>query len=187
MQGKGIIKVLLVLLIFVSLLQTAYIFPTRKVEKDAALFAAERVTDLPDGIEKTATARSLVSGYLDSMSSETIFRIPLLADFSYDDLKKRNLALGLDLKGGQSVVLQVDMRDLMLELSNGSKDPTFLEALDKAELALQSSQSDFVTLFASEFQKIAEDKKLSKIFLRNPILREKINAQSSDGEVVPGT
>ncbi len=184
MQGKGIIKVLLVLLILVSLLQVAYIFPTQKVEKNAQVFASARVADMPDGIEKIEKQRSLVSSYLDSMSSEVVFRFPLFKDFTYDELKKQNLALGLDLKGGQSVVLQVNMRDLLLELSNHSKDPTFIEALDKAQESLRNSQSDYVTLFAAEFQKIADGKKLSRIFLRNPVLREKINAQSSDGEVV---
>jgi SecD/SecF fusion protein len=184
MQGKGFIKLLLVLLILVSLLQSLYIFPTRKVENRAEAAAELAVRDMPDGIEKIQLKREMISGYLDSMSSETVFSIPLLKDFSYDDLKQQQLALGLDLKGGQSVVLQVDMKDLVMELSNGSKDPTFLEALDKAETALRNSQSDFITLFATEFQKIADGKRLSRIFLRNQALREKIDVQSSDGEVV---
>ncbi|MCL4117532.1 UNVERIFIED_CONTAM: hypothetical protein GTU68_008007 [Idotea baltica] len=80
------------------------------------------------------------------------------------------------------------MKDLVKELSsNGnaqSKDPSLLQALDNAEEALKSSQSDFVTLFAAEYQKIAPDKPLAKIFARNPQLKENINVQSSNGEVV---
>ena len=104
MQGKGFIKLLLVLLIIVSLLQCAYIIPTNRVENKADSYAQSLVSSMPDGIEKIEKKRQLVSNYLDSMSSETIFSIPLLKDYTYDELKKQQLALGLDLKGGMSVV-----------------------------------------------------------------------------------
>ena len=185
MQGKGFIKLLLVLLVIVSLLQCAYILPTSRVESKADNYAESLVSNLDDGVEKIEKKRQIVSNYLDSMSSETIFSIPLLKDYTYDELKKQQLALGLDLKGGQSVTLQVNTKDLISELANHSKDPTFTEALDKAEIALRSSQSDFVSLFGAEFQKIANGKKLSRFFLSNPAIREKgIDTQSSDGDVI---
>lgn len=184
MQGKGLIKVLFVLLLGVTILQCAYILPTRRVEADAAKMAEQLYGHIANEEEAIALKRQAKSNYLDSMSSEKIFSIPLLKSFTYDELKKQQLHLGLDLRGGQSVVLQVNMRDLMLELSNRSKDNTFLEALDKAQEALRNSQLDFVSLFADEFEKIAGGKKLAKIFLRNPSLREDINAQSSNGEVI---
>lgn len=185
MQGKGFIKLLLVLLVIVSLLQCAYIIPTSRVENRAENYAESLVSGMPDGIQKIEQKRQFVSNYLDSMSSETIFSIPLLKDYTYDELKKQQLALGLDLKGGQSVTLQVKTKDLISELANKSKDPTFNQALDNAEVALKSSQSDFVTLFGSEFQKIANGKKLSRFFLSNAAIREKgIDTQSSDGEVI---
>ncbi len=184
MQGKGFIKLLLVLLILVSLLQCAYILPTNRVENRAEAYATSLVSGMPDGIEKTSKKRQIISNYLDSMSSETIFSIPLLKDFTYDELKKRQLALGLDLKGGQSVVLQVKTKDLVSDLANNSKDPTFNQALDNAELALRNSSSDFVTLFVSEFRKIADGKKLARFFISNPSIREKgIDTQSTDGDV----
>lgn len=176
---------MLVLLVFVSLLQFAYIIPTSKVENNAERYAESVVSDMPDGIERIEKKRQIVSNFLDSMSSETIFSIPLLKDYTYDELKNQQLALGLDLKGGQSVTLQVNTKDLIAELANNSKDPTFNQALDQAQEALKSSQSDFVSLFGAEFQKIADGKKLSRFFLSNPSIREKgIDTQSSDGEVV---
>ena len=184
MQGKGLIKVLFVMLVVVTVLQCAYILPTRRVEAEAADIAEQMYGDVQNEEEAVALKRQAVSNYLDSMSSEKIFNIPLLKSFTYDELKKQQLHLGLDLRGGQSVVLQVNMKDLMLELSNRSKDNTFLEALDQAEAALSSSQLDFVSLFADEFQKIGEGKRLSKIFLRNASLREDINSQSSNGDVI---
>jgi len=168
MQGKGFVKLLLVILILLSLLQVAYIIPTNRVEKKADKIAQEHV-----------------SKYLDSMSSVTIFSIPLLSDFTYNDLKKKQLALGLDLKGGQSVVLQVDTKKLISDLANNSQDPTFLTALDNAQAALASSQSDFVGLLGSEWQKVAGEKKLGRFFISNASLREAgLNTQSGDGEVI---
>jgi len=184
MQGKGFVKVLFVLLVIVTVLQCAYILPTRSVEADANAYAESLYGNVQNEEEAIGLKRQAVSNYLDSMSSEEVFSIPLLKTFTYDELKKQQLHLGLDLRGGQSVVLQVNMKDLLLELSNKSKDPSFLEALENAEAALTSSQLDYVSLFANEFQEVGGDKRLSKIFLRNASLREDINSQSSNGEVV---
>ena len=185
MQGKGFVKLLLVVLILLSLLQVAYIIPTNRVENKAEKIAQSKVSHMPDGIEKIAKQRALVSEHLDSMSSETIFSIPWLSDFTYNDLKKKQLALGLDLKGGMSVVLQVDTKKLVSDLANESQDPTFNLALDNAEEALKNSQSDFVGLLGSEWQKVAGDKKLGRFFISNASLREAgLNTQSSDGEVI---
>ena len=82
MQGKGFVKLLLVILILLSLLQVAYIIPTNRVEKKAEKIAQTKVSAMPDGIEKISKKRQIVSEYLDSMSSETIFSIPLLSDFT---------------------------------------------------------------------------------------------------------
>ena len=185
MQGRGFIKVLLVLLLLVSLLQCAYILPTNRVEKNADAHALAVTEGMPEGSIATIEAkRAARSSYLDSMSSEVIFRLPLLKEYTYDDLKKQQLALGLDLKGGLSVTLQVKMKELVAELANNSKDPTFNQALENAQAAMVSSQSDFVSLFGREFNKIADGKKLSKIFLRNASLRDKIDTQSDNGEVI---
>jgi SecD/SecF fusion protein len=183
MQGKGLIKVLLFLLIAVTLLQILYVLPTRKVERDADLYAqqvASKVAEA-DRYEVTKTARY---NYLDSMSGEEIFSIPLLSNLTYDDLKKRQLALGLDLKGGMSSVLQVDLKEMLVNLSGDSRDEEFKQALNDAEAAQASSQSDYISLFAQQMQRINPDKKLSKIFMRDQGLREIINADTPNGEVV---
>ena len=183
MQGKGLIKALFVLLVIVTVLQCSYILPTRTVERNAQEHAERLYGDITNEEEAITLKRQAVSNYLDSMSTEEVFSIPLIKDFTYDDLKKQQLQLGLDLKGGYSVVLQVNMRDLLVELSGKSKDPSFLEALDNADIALTNSQLDYVSLFGDAFAEVGGDKKLSKIFLRNASLREDINAQMGNGEV----
>ncbi|MCB0689438.1 MAG: protein translocase subunit SecD, partial [Saprospiraceae bacterium] len=91
---------------------------------------------------------------------------------------------GLDLKGGMSVVLQVDLKDFLVTLSNDSKDPTFLEAIAITDKEMTTAQTDYVTLFGEEFEKLAGDKKLSSIFSRSATLRDQINFETSNAEVI---
>ena len=170
MQGKGIVKFFLVLLTIVTLVQFLYMIPTLKVEKKAAeygqLAAADAAPEDAYAAEKAAR-----TAYLDSMSSEQILNVPLLKNYTYEELKQMQLALGLDLKGGMSVVLQVDLKDLVQKMTS-SKDPTFYQALENAEAQLTNAQSDFVTLFGQEWNKIKGDKSLAPIFSRNRALVE---------------
>ena len=183
MQGKGIIKFFFILLFVVSLFQYLIVLPTNRVEK-VAKERAELASQGLEGAAKHAVMQEVESKYLDSMNNETIFSIPMITDYTYEDLKKQQLALGLDLKGGMSLVMQVDLKDMLLSLSEGSKDPTFLQAIDNAEERLKSDQKDFITLFGEEWNKIKGDQRLAQIFQRNASLRDDIDVSTSDGEVV---
>ena len=183
MEGKGIIRFFLIVLAIVCFLQYLYLLPTRKVEKAADKYAQEMAdlagSDVAETVKKDARVR-----YLDSMSSETVVKIPLLTDYTYEELKARQLAFGLDLKGGLSTVLQVNLREFIRTLSRDSKDPTFQGALASAGDQLKNAQSDFVTLFAQEWAKVADGKKLASIFAKNQALRQDINFETSDDEVI---
>lgn len=183
MQSNGLIKVFLVLLILVSLLQLFYMFPTRKVEANAANYAEQYVANNPN-LDAYQARKDAKFAYLDSISSENIFSIPLIGSFSYNELKSRQLALGLDLKGGMSSVLQVDLKEMLTTLSRNSKDEAFRNALDAAEAAQSSSQSDYISLFGQEYAKQPNKKKLAYIFRRDGSMQELINTESSDGEVI---
>ncbi len=183
MQGKGIVKFFLVVMAIVCIMQFIYVLPTRSVEKNADAHA-EAMSLAVSEDNRSATKKEARAAFLDSMSSETIFSIPLLKDFSYEELKKRQLNYGLDLSGGMSVVLQVNLRDFIMALSNYSTDKTFEAALNNADKALQSTQSDYVTLFADSFVGNTEGKKLAPIFARNEGLRDVINFETTDSEVV---
>ncbi|MBK7095144.1 MAG: hypothetical protein IPH57_08905 [Saprospiraceae bacterium] len=184
MQLKGLVKLFLVLLVFVVSLQYLYLYPTWKVEKAADKYAQSFVDKAPKGSDLYQVRKDARIKYLDSMSSEVIFKIPLLADYTYNDLKKSQLALGLDLKGGMSVILQVNLKDFVSSLSNDNKDAKFRKALDNAEKALTNSQEDFVTLFQDEWNKVSEGDKLAKVFINNPALRNTLNFNTSDDEVI---
>lgn len=178
MQSKGVVKFFLVVMTLVCLWQYLLVLPTQRVERDAENYAVSRA-----GGDQTKE-KIYRTQYLDSMSSEVVFSIPMIKKYTYQELKGSQLALGLDLKGGMSVVLQVDLKDFIKALSLDSKDPTFTQALDNAEKALANSQSDFVTLFVQEFQKLANGKKLAEIFALNESLRQdNINFESSDAQV----
>ncbi|MCG8326592.1 MAG: protein translocase subunit SecDF [Chitinophagales bacterium] len=183
MQGKGVVKFFLVVMTIVTLVQYFFILPTQKVEKAAEEYARMTTQNLPEDTQDAAFKRARTE-FLDSMSSEEVLRIPMLKTYTYQELKSQQLALGLDLKGGMSVVLQVDLREFIRALANDSKDPTFLEALERASQAQKNAQDDFVTLFANAWREIAGDKKLAPIFVRNEALRDQINYETGDGEVV---
>ncbi len=183
MQGKGIIKFFLAALAVVSLIQFLYVLPTNKVENAADSYATSICGSESEPGNKTCFKKERAA-YLDSMSSEKVFSIPLLKSYTYQDLKNSQLSFGLDLKGGMSVLLQVDLRDFIRAMAGSSSDNAMLEeALAKATEKQQSSKADFINLFAQSWKEVAGDVPLNSIFKRNETLSDKINASTSDGEV----
>lgn len=183
MAGKGIIKFFLVVVSLFCALQYFYMYPTYGVEKNATEYATTKAANAQEE-EKDSIFKAAETRYLDSMSSEVIFSVPMIKDYTYDELKAAQLALGLDLKGGMSVVLQVDLRELIQVLSDDSQRLTFKNALDKASAAQVGAQSDYVTLFANAYQEEAAGKeKLADIFSRG-VLREEIDFETSDDKVI---
>lgn len=182
MQGKGFIKVILVLIIAVCLLQFAYFIPTSNVENNADAYA-QKMTGKSAEESASADYKLARAKYLDSVSGVEIFTIPMVKSYTYSELKKQQLALGLDLKGGMSTVLQVDLADFLKSLAGrNSNNADFLKAMENAEVAMKSSQSDYITLFADEYRKLAGPDKLVRIFGRTESLGE-IPATADDGVV----
>ena len=179
MQGKGIVKFFLVVMLLVTIFQYFFIIPTNTVENEAADYAEETTGDTEG--EEFRTARAF---YLDSISDKEVFKIPLLKSYTYNDLKSQQLALGLDLKGGMSVVLQVDLREFIRTMARNSKDPKFEEALENASQAQANAQDDFVTLFADAWNDVADGARLAPIFARNDALAQEIDQNTSDATVI---
>lgn len=179
MQSKGVIRFFLIALTVVCLYQYLLIIPTNSVENAATRYADDRHSQTPD-----VSWRTYYSSYLDSLSSETVFEIPLIKKFTYADLKKSQLAMGLDLKGGMSVLLQVDLSDFLKSLAGNTTDPAFKQALDKATAAQASQQTDYITLFADAWKETGNGKSLASIFARNESLKGRINFESPDADVL---
>ncbi len=177
MQGKGFIRFFAIVLAVVFLLQFLLTFPTNRVDSNAHNYA-QGIANGNDAVYKVERAR-----YLDSMSSEVLFSIPLLKTYTYQDLKKQQLALGLDLKGGMSVVMQVDLQDFINSLGKKAPDAAFQTALKNAGERLKNGGTDYVTLFAEEFKK-AGGQSLAAIFSRNEALSSRIKFDTPDDVVV---
>jgi SecD/SecF fusion protein len=179
MQGKGFVKLFASLLLLIVVYQTALLFPIWSVESAAEAKADAFVSEKTLTDEEMAVARAQArQQYLDSVSSEPVF-----FSFTYQNLKRQQLALGLDLKGGMSVVLQVDLRDLLFSLSGNSKDLDFTKAIEKARELQKTSQSDFATLFAQAFKEVAPNRNLASIFASPRKLKD-INLESTDATVL---
>jgi SecD/SecF fusion protein len=182
MQSKGLIKFFLVLLLLVCAWQYIFYFPTSKVEKQAEA-SALKVASMASPETREVALRAERVRYIDSMTSEKILKLPLLGEYTYLDCKARQLALGLDLKGGMSVLLQVDLKDFLSALSGKSQDPNFVNALANATKAQTQSQGDYISLFVQEYKKLAGDGKLASIFARTEGLKGALTPESSDATV----
>ena len=103
--------------------------------------------------------------------------------FNYKECKEKEINLGLDLRGGMNVMLEISVEDVIRALSNDSKDPIFNQALAQAREDQKNSTSDYITLFASAYEKLSNGGKLSYIF-NTPELREVITPASTNEQVI---
>ena len=135
-----------------------------------------------DAIEYSNGDELKEKAYLDSVSTEPVFNIGL-KNYTYNECKSREINLGLDLKGGMNVTLEVSVIDVIKAMSNYNKDEAFNNAIISASDKQRDSQDDFVTLFAQSFAELSPEGKLASIFY-TPELKDKINSNSTNEEVV---
>lgn len=169
MQNKGAILTFAILLAAVCLYQLSFTFKARQVEKDAREYAQGDPTK--------------EFNYLDSISGEEVYNFLGLKKFTFKEVKELELNLGLDLRGGMNVTLEVAVDDLIRALSNYNNDETFNAALQRAKEMQRGSQEDFVTLFGQAFEEIDPNARLASIFLTLE-LRDKININTTNSEVL---
>ena len=155
MQNKGLIKVFAILFGLVSLYQLSFTFLANKVEDEANVYTESKVSD-NDARKKANLERK----YLDSVANKDIINLGI-AQYSYNDVKDKEMNLGLDLKGGINAILQVSVKEVLKSLSNESKNEVFNNALTAADERLKNSNDTYLNLFFEEFEKIAGDTKLS--------------------------
>lgn len=175
MQSKGVVRFFLIALTIVCLYQYLLVIPTNGIESDARAYADEC-----SGKNPKLGWQGCYAQYLDSLSTETVFEIPLIKKFTYADLKKSQLAMGLDLKGGMSVLLQVDLSDFLKSLSGNSTDPAFAKALARATELQKTQQGDYISLFAQAWKELGEGRSLASVFARNEASGIKFDAPDAD-------
>ena len=168
MQNKAAIIVLAIALGLVSIYQLSFTGATYKVRKEAKTFAKG------DLVKQTQ--------YLDSISTLPKEKWSFLGN-TFKECQKKELNLGLDLKGGMNVILEVSVEDILKALSNYNTDKTFNTALARTRELQKQSQADFLTLFGRAFQEIDPNAKLASIF-GTVEMKEKINFNSTNEEVL---
>jgi len=166
MQNKGLIWSFIVLLSLACLYQLSFTWVAQGVENDAKEYANGSI--------------ELEDAYLDSMASEEVY--PFTGE-TYTEVTKNVINLGLDLKGGMNVTLEVSVAEVVRALSSDSEDETFIASLAKAKEMQKSNQDNFVTLFAESWAQTANGKQLASVFytLEN---KDKIDREATDEEVI---
>ncbi len=164
MQNKGFVKVFAVLLTLVCMFYLSFSFVTRYYNSKAAEYAGG------DPVKE--------SSYLDSLSTQKVW-----LGYTLKQCREMEISLGLDLKGGMNVVLELNVADVIRSLSNNNQDENFNKALDLAYAHQATSQKDFIDLFAEEYKKLDNGARLSAIFSTFE-LKDKITPQSTDAQVI---
>ncbi|MDT0646159.1 protein translocase subunit SecDF [Zunongwangia sp. F260] len=176
MQNKGLIKVFAILFGLVCLYQLSFTFISNKVENDAEDYAERRVSEEVEDYSELRDAEE--QRYLDSIGNEEI-----IAGITYNSAKEKELNKGLDLKGGINVILQISVRDILKGLTENTNDPSFNQAISRADEAQADSQEDYIDLFFEEFNSIPDARLASPDVFFNKALSDEINPDMSNDEV----
>ena len=160
MQNKGFVKVFAVLLTIVCVFYLSFSFVTR--------YHMNKAAQDPKG----------EAHYLDSMQNEKVY----LGSYTLKQCREMEIGLGLDLKGGMNVILEVSVPDVVKALADNKTDEAFNKAISEAAKQSVTSQDDFITLFIREYKKEAPQGKLAELFATQQ-LKDKVNTRSSDADV----
>ena len=184
MQNKGAIRTIAIIFSLIFLYQLSFTLVTKRVEKKAEKFAEAEATKLANGDESqfNLLKDEKETYFLDSVSNTNVYNL-LFKKFTYRDAKEREINLGLDLKGGMNVTLEVSVKDIVKALSGDSQDPTFLQAMELATKRQEESKGDFVTLFGQAYEEVDPNARLASIFLYE--FKDKgITVNSSNSDVL---
>ena len=190
MQSKGAIRLVAILLAIACIWQLSYTAVTgiqegkaaKRAQEKAEAFArsgefakiaAEDQAYFLDSLRKNEEKR-----YTDSISSEKVY-----LGNTFKEVKAKEINLGLDLKGGMNVMLQVQLEDLVRALSGNNQTPAFQQAIAQAKSRSVNSQSDFITLFAEAWKEASNGQRLSQVFGTYE-MRERIKPESTDEQVL---
>ncbi|MDX2172681.1 MAG: protein translocase subunit SecDF [Bacteroidota bacterium] len=198
MQNKGAIKIFAILLGLACIFYLSFTWVTQGVEADARAYAENSINTAKvkaaakeyakgnpskelsylDSLKENITDR-----YLDSMKKQTVYNI-LIAEYTYEECKKSEINLGLDLRGGMNVTLEVSVIDIVKNLSNNSPDAAFNLALNETQKNLGvKNNDDFITAFEKQYKVTNPNGRLAPLFqsIEN---KNKISYNSTNEEVI---
>jgi SecD/SecF fusion protein len=186
MQSKGAIRFVIIVLALACIYQLSFTAVTSIIEKKADKYAeakAEAFDISKISEENKAYVLDSVKKfesrwYTDSISTEKVF-----FGLTYKDVKAKEISLGLDLKGGMNVMLQVQLEDLVKALAGDNQDPEFQKAMALAKERTVTEHGDFITLFESAWKEVSGGKRLAQIFGTYE-MRDRIKPESTDEQVI---
>ena len=190
MQSKGAIRFVAILLAIACLWQLSFTLVTKVQENkaakyaEAAVAAAEnsaafaKVSEMDKAFYLDSIRKVENRHYIDSISSEKVY-----FGYTFKDVKSKEINLGLDLKGGMNVMLQVQLKDLVKALAGGNAAPEFAQALDLAQERSVNSRQDYITLFAEAWKEVSNGMPLAQIFGTYE-MRDKIGPDTTDEQVI---
>ena len=190
MQSKGAIRFVAILLLLASLWQLSFTAVTQYQEKKAEKYAENKaeaamqtaayanVAEVDKAFYLDSLRKDENRRYIDSISSEKVY-----FGYTFKDVKAKAINLGLDLKGGMNVMLQVQLKDLVKALAGGNAAPEFESALALAQERSVNSRQDFITLFAEAWKETSNGMPLAQIFGTYE-MRDKIGPESTDEQVI---
>jgi len=166
MQGKGFIKFIAIVLAIVCAYALSFTLVASKVEKDAKNYA------------KGDLAKE--KAYLDSMSTVKVYPV---VGFTYQEVKAKEINLGLDLKGGMNVTMEISLAELVKSLAGNPTDANFNKAIQNAQIKLNAGGKDYIKIFVDEFEKLSPGVKLADYFSNQDNASQlKPSASNSDVE-----
>jgi len=196
MQNKGAIRLFAIALALACAYYLMFTWVSYGIQEEAEKYADTYVSSpvVENAFQKNLMTEATQKSYLDSIRTakinfylDSIKHIPVydigITDYTYDDVKKRQLNLGLDLKGGMNVTLEISVADIIRSLSNNSNDPAFIKALDQATKRFKKDPKDFVTIFGEEYKAISPSGRLASNF-QTIELKGKIDYNTSNEDVL---
>jgi SecD/SecF fusion protein len=193
MQHKGVVKFFAILFALVCLFQLSFTFVSKRIESKAREYAtgpqAGKIAQLVtkgDNLRGLLVLDSITNArekfYLDSIANEVVYNIGV-RKYTFKEVKEREINLGLDLKGGMNVTMEVSVADIVRALSNYNPDTTFNKAIKLAREKQKSSNADYVTLFYESFRELDPQGSLAAIF--NTVeMKDRIKFNSTNDEVI---
>ena len=190
MQSKGWIRLVAILLAIASLWQLSFTAVTTIQERKADKFAEKAAVAAMNSASFANVAPEAQAYYLDSIRKEqnrvyidSISSRKVYLWNTYKDAKAKEINLGLDLKGGMNVMLQVQLQDLVQALSGDNPSPAFRQAVALAKERSVNSRDDFITLFGNAWKEVSGGQRLAQIFGTYE-MKDKIKPESTDAEVL---
>ena len=190
MQSKGAIRLVAILLAAACLWQLSFTLVSKIQENKAEKYAQKaveayqnssaflKVADADKAFCLDSISKESSRWYLDSISSEKVY-----LGYTYKSVKEKEINLGLDLKGGMNVMLQVQLEDLVKALSDNNQTPEFKEAIALAKERSVNSREDFISLFETAWKEVGGGTPLAQVFGTYE-MRDKIKPESTDAQVI---